>query len=217
MIELQSDALIFDLDGVLVNSQAVVERQWRRWATAHDFDGDEVIRIAHGRRIVETIRRLVPTLDARKEARRLAAREAADTDGLKRVEGASDLIQKLPDERWAIATSGARDVATTRLRFAGLPIPAVFITAEDVAHGKPHPEVYECAARQLSIAPIRCLVIEDTPAGLEAAQAAGMQTVAVTTTHAAEALDHADAVTDALRNITLAVQDEALHLRVHPE
>jgi sugar-phosphatase len=206
MNQLTCDAVIFDLDGVLVDSIAVVERTWRRWAKAHSLDFEAIMRVAHGRRAVETIRVVAPHLDAETEAARLTAEEAHETNGLVRIEGAVHLRRALPEGRWAVATSGTREIAATRLAYAGLPVPAVLVTAEEVQRGKPDPEAYVLAAARLGASPERCVVVEDAPAGIEAAQAAGMLVVAVAATHPCEALAGADAVAERLSDIQASTE-----------
>lgn len=188
------DAVLFDMDGVLVDSTACVERHWRQWAAAHGLDADVVLAFTHGQRSVETIRAVAPQLDADGEAAQIEARAAVDTEGVVRIEGAARLVRNLPPDAWAIGTSAPPLMVTTRLQHTGVPIPSVLITAEDVQHGKPHPEVYLEAAARLHVAPGRCIVIEDAPAGIDAARAAGMRVIAVATTHEPTALQNADAV-----------------------
>jgi len=201
MKSLQCDAVIFDLDGVLVDSTAAIERHWRQWAAGHGLDPEEIMRVAHGMRTVETIRVVAPHLDAEEEAAYFEASEAADTDGLVEIDGAVRLTQALPEDSWAVATSGSRDIAMTRLTHVGLPVPTVLVTADDVKRGKPDPEVYLLAAERLGVAPERCIVVEDSPAGIEAALAAGMRVVAVATTHAQEELERADVLAMRLSDI----------------
>jgi len=203
MKQLQCDAVIFDLDGVLVDSMVVIERHWRQWAIQHNFDAAEIMRVAHGRRTVETIRLVAPHLDAEVEAARFEAGEAFDTDGLVRIDGAARLVRSLPRSSWAVATSGTRDVAMTRLRHTGLPMPTVLVTADDVKRGKPDPEAYLLASERLGVAPEGCVVVEDAPAGVEAAHAAGMRVIAVATTHAQEKLESADTVVARLSDIQI--------------
>jgi sugar-phosphatase len=205
MRQLECEAIIFDLDGVLIDSSAVIERSWRLWAGERDLDEAEVLRLTPGRRMIEVVRRLAPHLDAEAEARRLAAREAADTDGLREVEGAVGLIRSLPPGVWAVATSGSRTTALARLRFAGLPVPEVLITADDVTRGKPDPQAYLLAAEGLGVSPAGCVVVEDAPAGIQAARAARMRVIAVVTTHAPQALAGADALVDSLLDIHVIV------------
>lgn len=205
MQSLQCDAVIFDLDGVLVDSTAAIERHWRQWAAGHGLDPEEIMRVAHGMRTVETIRLVAPHLNAEKEAAHFEAGEATDTEGLVEIDGAVSLTQALPEGSWAVATSGTRDTAMTRLTHMGLPVPAVLVTADDVKRGKPDPEAYLLAAERLGAAPERCVVIEDSPAGIEAALAAGMRVVAIATTHAQEELESADALAMRLSDIKVLI------------
>jgi sugar-phosphatase len=189
---LRCRALLFDLDGVLVDSRACIEQVWREWAAARGRDPLPFIGIAHGRRTSETVRLVAPELDAKAEAAVLDAMEAVETRGLAPFPGAAELARTLPPERWGIVTSGSRPVATLRLGTAGLAAPRVFITADDVRRGKPDPEGYLAAARRLDVPPADCVVIEDSPTGVAAGRAAGMRVVAVPTTYRAEALAEAD-------------------------
>jgi mannitol-1-/sugar-/sorbitol-6-phosphatase len=190
MKRFECQAILFDLDGVLVDSTAYVEQQWRRWATAKGLPPEPFLQVCHGRRALETIRLAAPHLDAEAE---VAAFRPDDTGwaglSLGPVEGAQVLLGRLPVGSWAVATSGVRLVAKERLERAGLPVPAVLVCAEDVLHGKPSPDVYLMAALSLGVAPANCLVIEDAPAGIEAARSAGMKVIALTTTHRIEELD----------------------------
>jgi sugar-phosphatase len=207
MTELECDAVLFDLDGVLVDSVVCVERHWRRWAAEHHLDRDEIMRVAHGRPTVETIRLVAPHLPAEEEAARLDAGEAFDTDGVMAMDGAAQLVRSLPPDVWAIATSGTRDTAMTRLRHTSLPVPAVLITADDVKRGKPNPEAYLLAAAKLDVRPERCVVVEDAPAGLSAAHSAGMRVIAVATTHSRIELGEADIRAGRLADIQISRSD----------
>lgn len=193
--------MIFDLDGVLVDSRIVVERHWRQWATQHNLDMAEIMRVAHGRRTVETMRLVAPYLDAEAEAARFEASEAFDADGLVEIGGAARLVRSLPGDSWAVATSGSRDIARTRLKHGGVPMPTVLVTADDVERGKPDPEAYLLASERLGVAPGGCIVVEDAPAGIEAAHAADMRVIAVATTHAQEQLESAEVVVACLSDI----------------
>lgn len=187
-------AILFDLDGVLVDSTASVGRFWALWAAEHNVSPEEAVRVAHGRRTLETIRLLAPHLDAEAETVRLERREADDTDGVGRVHGALELLSTLPAQRWAVVTSGTRYLATRRLATNGLPAPAVFVTADEVTLGKPHPEPYLKGAELLGLSPLDCLVFEDAPAGIEAARAARMTAIGVATNYPAAELTLAHAV-----------------------
>jgi sugar-phosphatase len=177
-------AVILDLDGVLVDSTALVEAQWHRWATTRGLRPEPFLRLCHGRRALETIRLVAPHLDAEAEVAALISESHAGAlPELRPLPGARRLLDQLPPGTWAVATSGSRATADGRLRRAGLPAPPVMICAEDVQQGKPHPEVYQRAAMALGLSPGECIVIEDSPAGLEAARAAGMTAIALATTH----------------------------------
>ena len=205
-------AILFDLDGVLVDSTASVARQWALWAAEHNVPVDEAVRVAHGRRTLETIRLLAPHLDAEAETVRLERREADDTDGIGRIKGAMELVSSLPRERWAVVTSGTRYLATRRLATNGLTAPAVFVTADEVTVGKPHPEPYLKGAELLGFSPKDCVVFEDAPAGIEAARAAGMTAIGVSTTYPAAELALAHAVVQDLSQVQARVNGAALEV-----
>ncbi|MEW5857058.1 MAG: HAD-IA family hydrolase [Cyanobacteriota bacterium] len=203
MKSIYCEAVLFDLDGVLVNSNACVERHWRMWAQQHGLDIEAILQISHGRPTVETMRLMAPHLCVEEEARTLDRRAASDLVGVVEVVGVSNLLATVPTACWAIVTSGDRVIATNRLRHVGLPLPQVLITSEDVVHGKPDPEGYLKAAKQLGVSPEKCLVIEDAIAGVKAARAARMQVIAVTTTYPASQLSDADASISAMTEIAL--------------
>jgi mannitol-1-/sugar-/sorbitol-6-phosphatase len=206
-------AVLFDLDGVLVDSTRSVERQWRIWARARGIDEEKAVAIAHGVRAVEVIRAIAPHLDAEAEVRKLESQEAADHDGVAVMPGAAELVGAIPDRCWGVVTSGRRHLATARLKLAGIPIPLVMVTAGDVVDGKPHPEPYLKGAERLGINPADCLVIEDAPAGIRSAHAGGMKVIALASTYPAAALGEADAVVSKLDQIQIA-RDGAGMLKV---
>jgi sugar-phosphatase len=201
-------AVLFDLDGVLVDSTRSVERQWRAWAREQGIDGDKVMAVAHGVRTIEVIRAVAPQLDAAAEVRKLESREADDRDGVVAMPGAVELVRAIPEGRWCVVTSGTRLLASARLRLFGIPTPKVMITADDVAHGKPHPEPYLKGAELLGVNPEECLVIEDAPAGIQAAHAGGMKVIALASTYPASALGEADAVVEKLAQIQVGFDGE---------
>lgn len=205
-------AILFDLDGVLVDSTASVARQWALWAKEHNVPVEEAIHAAHGRRTLETIRLIAPHLDAEAETLLLEAREADDADAMKRVNGSLELLSSLPPQRWAVVTSGTRYLATRRLQRNGLPAPVAFVTADEVTQGKPHPEPYLKGAELLGVPPRECLVFEDAPAGIEAARAAGMTAIAVATTYPAADLAHAAAVVKDLSQVKAQVNGAGLEV-----
>jgi mannitol-1-/sugar-/sorbitol-6-phosphatase len=200
------DAVLFDLDGVLVDSRHCIERHWVEWAAKHKLNADHVLHYSHGRRTEETIRFVAPHLDVEHETAEFEAGEAFDTVGLIKIPGALELLQSIPADAWGIATSGTRTIATTRLNFGGLPVPDVLISAEDVQAGKPNPEPYLFAALMLGVKPERCVVIEDAPAGIQAGRAAGAHVVGViSSVYTAEELRQAHAVVRHIGDIEVHV------------
>jgi sugar-phosphatase len=197
-------AILFDLDGVLVDSTRSVERQWRIWARERGIDEEKAVAIAHGVRAVEVIRAIAPHLDAEAEVVKLEALEAADHAGVAVMPGAIELVRAIPDGRWGVVTSGRRNLATARLQLAGIPSPPATVTASDVTNGKPHPEPYLKGAERLGVNPAECLVIEDAPAGIRSAHAGGMKVIALASTYPASALSEADAVVEKLKQIRVA-------------
>jgi mannitol-1-/sugar-/sorbitol-6-phosphatase len=205
-------AILFDLDGVLVDSTGSVTRQWRRWAEDNNIDPRRVLDIAHGVRTIEIVRRLAPHIDAEAEALMLEKREADDQEGVSVMPGAADLLSSIPDGRWCVVTSGTRYLATARLKLGNLPIPSVLVSANDVSKGKPDPQPYLMGAKLLGMNPEECLVIEDAPAGIRAAHAGGMKAIGITSTYPASGLQEADAVIQKLAQIK--VESAAGKLRV---
>ena len=184
MSRLDFSALLFDLDGVLVDSTPAVERVWRKWALDHGFDPAEVVRRAHGRPSLTTIREYLPNADHEAENRRVEKAEIEDLGGVVPLPGALELLTSLPADRWTIVTSCTRPLAEVRIRAAGLPQPKFFITSDDVKNGKPAPEPYLTGALKLGFNAGSCLVFEDVPAGIRAGKAAGAKVLALRTTAA---------------------------------
>jgi sugar-phosphatase len=173
--------VLFDMDGTLVDSNACIEAAWRTWAEGHRLDVETLLRDAHGRQTQETIERFAPHLNTPEERARLT-RSAEDCREVVGVPGAHALLAALAPERWAVVTSAWRRLAEIRLGYAGLPLPRVLVTADDVSRSKPHPDGYLVAAARLGVAPARCVVVEDAPVGIEAGRAAGMRVIGVATT-----------------------------------
>jgi mannitol-1-/sugar-/sorbitol-6-phosphatase len=174
--------VLFDLDGVLVDSTPAVARVWAWWAREHGFDPDEVVRQAHGRPSMTTIRELLPNADHEAENREVERREIEDVEGVIPLPGTIELLRALPLERWAIVTSCTRPLAAVRIDAAGLPRPKYIVTSSDVRNGKPDPEPYLKGAQVLGAQAAECIVIEDAPAGIRAGKAAGTRVLAVRTT-----------------------------------
>jgi sugar-phosphatase len=205
-------AILFDMDGVLVNSGNAVERVWRKWAVEHDLDPEYVIEHAHGRRSAETLRVVAPELEAGQENLKVEQMEIEDKEGVIAVPGAIELLRSLPPERFTIVTSATPALALARLQYVGIPIPGRFITADDVANGKPSPEPYLKGAALLGFAASDCLVFEDTPAGIRAAKAAGMRVIAVQTTYPAGELTAADAMVKSLAEVEARLEDGVIEV-----
>lgn len=207
-------AILFDLDGVLVDSTLAVERVWRKWADQHKLDPEFVMEHAHGRRSVETIRIVAPQLDVDAENLKVEAMEIGDKEGIVAIPGAAELLRSLPPQHFAIVTSATCALAAARLQYAGLVIPANLISADDVREGKPSPEPYLKGAALLGFSATECMAFEDTPAGIESAQAAGMRVIALSTTYPAEQLRAADAIRASLVNVQARFEQDSLRLEV---
>ncbi len=207
-------AILFDLDGVLVDSTRSVSRQWRLWAGENKLDPERIVAIAHGIRTIEVVKLVAPYLDAEAEAAKIEQREADDHDGVSVMPGAAKLVGSIPDGRWCIVTSGTHRLATARLRLANLPTPAVLVAADDVTKGKPDPEPYLKGARLLGFEPQDCLVIEDAPAGIRAAHAGGMKVIALTSTYPAAKLSEADAVAENIAQLRVQGVKEGWHFEI---
>jgi sugar-phosphatase len=214
MKKFKCGAILFDLDGVLVDSTRSVERQWRLWAEENNLDGDHIVSIAHGRRTIETVRLLMPHIDSEAETRKLEKREAHDTEGVEVMPGAAALVARIPAGRWCVVTSGTRYLATRRLALGQLPVPEVLVTADDVREGKPHPEPYLKGAELLGFDPAECLVMEDAPAGIQAAHAAGMKVIGIASTYSAGELAEADAVVQAFAELNMQVNGSGLEIEL---
>jgi sugar-phosphatase len=197
------EGVLCDLDGVLVDSTPAIIRTWRRFAERHGLDWELVNDTIHGRPAPESVGLLVPDSDIEAEAALLGDWEVADVVDVRALPGALELRALVPEHRFAVVTSCGERLARARLSAAGIESPGALITFDSVAAGKPAPDCYLEGARQLGLAPERCLAIEDAPLGLEAARAAGTTTVALTTTHSADEL-HADLVVGTIADLLRA-------------
>lgn len=180
MLTLRADAILFDLDGVLVDSWSQIVRLLRDWAVMHGLDAARVVAAARGRTDHELVAEMAPFLDVDTEVARLTAWEVADFTGCRAMEGARETLDAIPPGWWGVVTSGMREAAEGRLRAAGLPVPDVLVCAGDVALGKPAPLPYLAGAERLGIAPRSCVVVEDAPVGVASGRAAGMTVIGVT-------------------------------------
>jgi sugar-phosphatase len=188
MPKVSCKALLFDLDGVLIDSTPAVERVWSRWALEHGFDPDEIVHKVHGRPSIATIRELLPNADHEAENREVEGREILDVEGVILLPGVIEFLGSLPADRWTIVTSGSKRLADARIRRAGISPPTRMITADDITRGKPDPEPYLRGATLLGFAPHDCLVIEDAAAGVRSGKAAGARVIAVQRTETNESL-----------------------------
>jgi sugar-phosphatase len=212
-MKLTARAILFDLDGVLVDSMPAVRAAWTDWAGRRGLTAETVLGSLHltGE---ELVRKFAPGLDPADEAHAIAVRQAALDVRIAALEGAGGLLDRLPPDSWAVITSGRRALALRHLQLGRLPIPDVLVTAEDTPRGKPDPSGYLLAAERLGIPPAECLVIEDSPAGVGAARSAGMKVVAVTTSDAASDLGDADAVVASLVSVRPVLDPRGLLMAV---
>jgi sugar-phosphatase len=178
------DAVLLDMDGTILTSIKAAERVWAAWAVRHGLDVEAFLPTIHGVQSVETIRRLaLPGVDPVAEAAAITRAEIDDVEGVEAIHGVAAFLGALPVSQWAIVTSAPRALALRRIAATGLPPPPLLIAAEDVKNGKPAPDCFNLAAARLGTSPGRCLVIEDSPAGIEAAKGAGASLLVVTATH----------------------------------
>jgi len=177
MTILRGRGILFDCDGVLVDSSASVLSAWTRWAADLGLDPDRVTATVHGRRSADTVAEFVPEAQRADAVRRIDEYEVHDAGSVTAIPGARVLLARIPRDRWAVVTSGNYALATARLRAAGLPEPAVLVSAGDVTNGKPHPEGYLAAAHRLDFDPADTVVVEDAQSGVDAARAAGVGSV----------------------------------------
>ena len=206
-------AVLFDMDGVLVDSTPCIERHWSDWAKLHGKDLAEITKVAHGRKTIETLKIIAPELDIAAEAAALSLLGETDLNGVSVIPGANDLLASLPEDQWAIVTSSPRAVALARLTHCRLPIPKTLITADDIQRGKPAPDCFLTGASALHCPPENCVVIEDAPSGIDAAIAAGMQVIAVVSTHTQAQLQAANAVVNCIPDIQARQCDGEIELR----
>ena len=216
MIEITCSALLFDLDGVLIDSTPAVTRVWMQWAIAHGFDPHAVVRKAHGRPSIATIRDYLPHGDHEAENREVERCEIRDLDGVVTLPGARELLASLPPDRWTIVTSCTRPLAEVRLRAAGLPIPQRLLTCDDVRKGKPDPEPYLKGASLVGVLAQDCVVVEDVPAGIRAGKAAGARVIACRTTTLESELKGAGAnwIVDGCKSISASQSTANGELRI---
>lgn len=204
------EAVLFDMDGTLIDSTPSVERSWARWADRRGLDRGRIT-VAHGVPARQILASFLPVAEVDGALVEIEAMEVADVEGIVVLPGALDALEALPPGRAAIATSCTQPLAKARIAATGLPSPAVVVTADDVTVGKPHPGPYLLAAARLGVDPARCLVVEDAPAGLASGRAAGCATLALTTTHATADLD-ADAVVASLADVRFVASNTGIRV-----
>jgi len=214
MVQVQCSALLFDLDGVLINSTPAVARVWRQWAIERGLNPEEVVSRAHGRPSLTTIREYLPNADHEKENREVERREIEDLEGVMPLPGALALLASLPQDRWTIVTSCTRPLAEVRIKAAGLPLPRRMITSNDITRGKPDPEPFLKGAALLGFDAMDCIVFEDVPAGVRAGKSANARVAAFTSTVQAPALREsgADWVMKNCSDVRLCGQGATLNL-----
>jgi sugar-phosphatase len=205
-------AILFDLDGVLIDSTATISRRWATWAEGHGLDTAKVLDVIHGRRSGEVIQLVAPHLDVVAETLRIEKMVTEDADPA--IPGAVNLLQSLPANNWCVVTSGTRKLAIERMRLAALPLPQILVGADDVTRGKPNPEPYLKGAELLGFPPAECIVVEDAIAGVRAAHAGKMDVIAVATTYPKEELQEADAVVSRLEEISVTLRQGKLRVEI---
>ena len=205
-------AVLFDMDGTLVDSSAAIYRSWTTWALEAGVTEEALVGAhGHGRPAAEIVAQLVGADAVAQAVARIDALETADVADVVQLPGVPELLAPLPPERWAVVTSCGAQLAAARLRAGGLPTPRALVTFDDVERGKPDPACFLLGAQRLGVDPANCLVVEDAPAGLAAARAAGCATLAVRTTHPEGPLD-ADVVVDRLTAVRLTAGPDGVRL-----
>lgn len=209
-VSIHCKAILFDLDGTLIDSASRIRRLWQTWGERRGIEPESIFQVMHGRRAGEIIQMFTPHLNVENEVRDVESDEVSDMHEVQPYAGALELLNSLSTEQWAIVTSGSRQVTEARLRHVKLPIPSVFITSENVKVGKPAPDGYLLAAEQLHVRAMECGVIEDALAGVKAGKAAGMRVIAVMSTHTRGELQEADIIIQQLADLKLSRQDNRI-------
>lgn len=216
-VTIRCKAVLFDMDGTLVDSTEVVERAWGGWAARHNISLSDVLTFSHGRPTISTLEHFRPGRDHSHDLRELAEFEETQTEGILAVPGAAEILQSLrmQDHPWAVVTSAWRILAETRVLAAGLPLPKVMVPIDEIQNGKPDPEGFLHAAAQLGVAPDECVVFEDTRPGIDAGLSAGMQVVGLLTTCSSEQLRHDPLIKD-FRDVEIRTEGEVLKIQLRP-
>lgn len=215
-VSIRCKGILFDMDGILISSLGSVERSWTKWALLRGIDPVQSLWIAHGRRAIDTLAELRPDLDAEAELKVIEDLEIADNEGLTVLPGVLGLLRALPRDRWTVVTSATERLARARLAAAGVPVPELLVTANQVTRGKPHPEPFQAGAALLRLAPEECVVFEDSTAGAKAGRAAGCTVVATTFSHPVETLDAAHYLVNDLTGLEVRRDGDGLTLEFTP-
>jgi mannitol-1-/sugar-/sorbitol-6-phosphatase len=210
-MNLTCKAILFDMDGTLVDSTRVVERAWRRWAEPHAIPLETLLEFSHGRPTLATMAHFRPGVDHSRALDEMARYEETELDGIVSVPGAAQVLDALRDHPWAVVTSAWRTLAEARIRAAGLPLPPVIVPVDEIRNGKPDPESFLRAAELLKVAARECVVFEDTRPGIDAGLAAGMRVVGLLTTVPAGQLRHQPLVRD-FRDVTVRPEGDRLSI-----
>jgi mannitol-1-/sugar-/sorbitol-6-phosphatase len=215
LVNLRCKAVLFDMDGTLVDSTPVVELAWGGWSVRHNLPLEEVLSFSHGRPTIATLDHFLPGQDHSEELEELSRFEEMQTEGILAVPGAAEVLHSLQKQKlpWAIVTSARRKLAEIRVIAAGLPLPKVIVPVDEIRKGKPDPEGFLRAAEQLDVAPEDCLVFEDTRPGIDAGLNAGMQVVGLLTTFSAQKLRHQPLIDD-FREVAIRREDEFLKIEL---
>jgi sugar-phosphatase len=206
-VQIRCKGILFDMDGILISSLGSVERSWTKWAEMRGVDPSAALAIVHGCRSIDSVRRLRPDLDAEAENTIIEDMEVEDTEGVRVLSGVPELLRALPAPFWTVVTSATERLARVRMASAGIPVPERFISAEQVANGKPQPDPYLAGAALLGFDPADCVVFEDAASGAEAGRAAGCTVVATTFSHSVESLEAADYLIEDVAGVRVEILD----------
>ena len=213
LVNLSCKAVLFDMDGTLVDSTRVVELAWAGWAARHHLALPTVLSFSHGRPTIATMEHFFPARDHTEELKEMDHYEEMQLEGIVALPGAAQVVHALQNHRWGIVTSAWRTLAEARIIAAGLPLPDVIVPVDEVRCGKPEPDGFLRAADRLGVAPEECLAFEDTRPGIEAGLNAGMQVVGLLTTVPAEQLRHRPLIRD-FRDVTIQFDGESLKVEL---
>jgi mannitol-1-/sugar-/sorbitol-6-phosphatase len=215
-VNVRCKAVLFDMDGTLVDSTRVVELAWGWWAARHHLTLQTVLSFSHGRPTIATMEHFFPARDHTEELKEMEHYEETQMEGIVAVPGAAQVVHALQNHPWGIVTSAWRTLAEARIIAAGLPLPNVIVPVDEIRNGKPEPEGFLHAAERLGVAPEECLAFEDTRPGIEAGLNAGMQVVGLLTTVPAEQLQHRPLIRD-FRDVTIQFDGERLKIELRDQ